>query len=496
MSIKSTEYVFITSGVVGASVAQQELIGRRFTTDPRVPVGSILRVASGEADSFFGAQSAEAAFARQYFSVVLPAPVSRPGYLQFAAYAPAGRVPRVYGRTITATVADFVANTGQTLTLDLGGSPETTAAINLDAAVTFADVASAVQAAIRSLTGSQYASATVTYDALSGSFNLAGTTAAPAAVSVAVGSLAGLLGWNGLGVILSPGVAAQTPIEAFQAAEQVTDSFGSASFGSPIQLGDALPLAQYVAGENVKYMMLWTVDELAFEAWSAAMLGIASNGLVLNRTAGEYKEAIPQGIQAASNYEMRNAGAVNYMFRQAGLTADVTDTQESRTLNADRINYYGQTAVFGQRIDFFQRGYLMGGATAPLDMSVHSGEQWLKSYAASRFFALQIGTRGIPNNNDGRGMMLGALHDATRQAFFNGVMSVGKLLTSTQIEAVTQITGDPMAYLEVQNKGYWADVLMTEDVTESGVTEYVAQYTLVYATKDMVRRIVGSHNLV
>lgn len=496
MSIKSTEYVFITSGVVGASVAQQELIGRRFTTDPRVPVGSILRVASGEADSFFGAQSAEAAFARQYFSVVLPAPVSRPGYLQFAAYAPAGRAPAVFGGDRGSSLDDFIANTGQQLTLRLGDAEITTAAIDLSAVGSFADVASAIQLAIRGAAAPQYANATVTYDSMAGTFNLLGDTVAPAPVSVTAGPLANLLGWTGLGVIYSPGVAAQTPIEAFQAAEQVTDSFGSASFGAPIQLGEALPLAQYVAGENVKYMMLWSIGELDFEAWSAAMLGIASNGLVLNRTAGEYKEAIPQGIQAASNYEMRNAGAVNYMFRQAGLTADVTDTQESRILNAARINYYGQTAVFGQRIDFFQRGYLMGGATAPLDMSVHSGEQWLKSYAASRFFALQIGTRGIPNNNDGRGMMLGALHDATRQAFFNGVMSVGKLLTSTQIEAVTQITGDPMAYLEVQNKGYWADVLMTEDVTESGVTEYVAQYTLVYATKDMVRRIVGSHNLV
>lgn len=495
MAIKSTEYVFITSGVVGVSVAQQELIGRRFTENPRVPVGSILRVSSGEADTFFGAQSAEAAFARQYFSIVLPAPISRPGYLQFAAYAPDGRVPRVFGLQISASVADFVANSGQTLTLNLGGNPQTTAAINLASAVTFADVASAVQVGIRALTGPQYASATVTYDALSGSFAIAGSAVEPATASVAVGSLAGLLGLNGLGVISSPGAAPQTPIEAFQAAEQVSDSFGSSSFGSTIELDDALLLAQYVAGENVKYMQFWPVDENEFDTWSAAMLSIASNGLVLNRTAGEYKEAIPMGIQAASDYDVRNGGRVNYMFRQAGLTPDVTSTQESRTLNAARVNYYGRTAVFGQQIDFFQRGYLMGPMTAPLDMGVHSGEQWLKSFCTSKFFALLLGTRGIPNNNDGRGAILAAIQSATAQAFFNGVISVGKLLTSTQIEVVTQITGDPLAYLEVQNKGFWADVLMTEEVV-NGVTEYVAKYTLVYSKADMIRKVEGSHNLV
>lgn len=495
MSIKSTEYVFITSGVVGASVAQQELIGRRFTTNPRVPVGSILRVSSGEADSFFGAQSAEAAFARQYFSVVLPAPTSRPGYLQFAAYAPSGRPPAVFGAERGTSLADFQALSGSTLMLRLGDSAITTGPIALTGVASFADVASAVQAEIRAAGGAQYAGAVVNYDSLSGAFSLTGDTIAPAPVTVTDGTLAAALGWTGLGVIYSPGVAPQSPIEAFQAAEQVSDSFGSASFGVPVTLEQAIPVAQYVAGENVKYMMFWPVSETDFGTWSSAMLGIASNGLVLNRTAGEYKESIPQAIQAASDYDMRNGGRVNYMFRQSSMTPDVTDTQESRTLNAARVNYYGRTAVFGQQIDFFQRGYLMGGQTAPLDMGVHSGEQWLKSYCTSKFFALMLGVRGIPTNNDGRGAILAVVHDAISQAFYNGVLSVGKTLTVTQIEAVTQITGDPMAYLEVQNKGYWADVIMAEEVV-NGVTEYVAKYTLVYSKADMIRKVEGSHNLV
>ena len=496
MAIKSTEYVFITSGVVGASVAQQELIGRRFTTDPRVPVDAILRVSSGDADTFFGASSAEAVFARQYFSIVLPAPISRPAALQFAAYAPTGRAPRVFGASTSASLADFIANDGGTITLTLGANPGTTAAVSLAAVVTFADVASAVQTAIRAIGGTQYATATVTYDAVSSSFNLTGDTVAPAAVSVADGPLAALLGWNSAQTIRSPGVAAQSPIEAFQAAEQISDSFGSASFGDTIQLADAVTLAQYVAGENVKYMMLWPVTVSNYSAWSAALLGIASNGLVLNKTAGEYKEAIPMAIQAASDFTRRNGGRVNYMFRQAGVTADVTDTIESRTLNDARVNYYGRTAVFGQQIDFFQRGVLMGGVTAPLDMNVHSGEQWLKSFCTSRFFSLLLGVRGIPTNNDGRGAILAVLREACTQALFNGVISAGKPLTSVQIEAINQITGDELAYLEVQSKGWWADVEMVEVVAQSGVPEWVAKYTLVYAKADLIRKVEGSHNLL
>lgn len=495
MSIKSTEYVFITSGVVGVSVAQQELIGRRFTTDPRVPVGSILRVSSGEADTFFGSASDESVFAREYFSVVLPAPISRPSYLQFAAYAPAGRAPSVFGSPIKATLQDFINATGGTLKLQLGDLQVTTGAIDLSAVASFADVASAVQEEIQAMTGTQYAGVTVTYNSIAASFEMVGDTTAPALAEASVGSIATLMGLVGLGAINSAGVAPQSPIEAFQLAEQVSDSFGSASFGDAVTLSDALPLAQYVDGENVKYMMLWPVTEFNYASWSAAMVNIASNGLVLNRTAGEYKESIPMAIQAASDYDVRMGGRVNYMFRQSGITADVTETQEARTLNASRINYYGRTAVFGQKLDFFQRGYLMGNLTAPLDMGVHSGEQWLKSYCTSKFFALFMGVRSVPNNNDGRGMILAVLDDAIRQAFFNGVLSVGKDLTVTQRETIAQMTGDQLAYITIENTGWWADVLMAEEVV-NGVTEYIAKYTLIYSKNDSVRKIQGQHSLV
>ena len=79
MAIKITRYVDIISSVSGASsVAQRKLDHRRFTSDPRVPVGSILELGSGDADDFFGSTSDEAVFARQYFGYVSPAPASAP----------------------------------------------------------------------------------------------------------------------------------------------------------------------------------------------------------------------------------------------------------------------------------------------------------------------------------------------------------------------------------------------------------------------------------
>lgn len=496
MAIKITRYVDIISSVSGASsVAQRKLDHRRFTSDPRVPVGSILELGSGDADDFFGSTSDEAIFARQYFGYVSPAPASAPRALQFAAYAPAGRVPAVYSAT-PATLAELTSISSGSLTITLGANTNTITAINLSAALSFADVATALQTAVRTGTGTQFTAATVTYDVGRAQFIISGSVIGDAAVSVGVTPLSTLLGLNDPQTILSPGVAAQNPLDAFQAAEEASDSFGSASFGESITDAEAKAVAQYVAGENVKYQFYVSVTPSTYTATVAALSGIQSTGIILNGTAGEYKEAIPAAIMAATDYERRNA-AINYMYRQvSGFTADVTTNALANTYDTARVNYYGQTASAGQNISFFQRGFLMGGATAPIDMSVHANEQWLKAYLTSQLLSLQLSLNKIPANNEGRSYILAQVIDAVNKAKNNGTIIIDKTLTTAQKIAITQLTNDPDAWRDVESKGFWADVVITQSVPQSGVTEYTAKYTLVYSKGDVVRKVEGSHNLI
>lgn len=496
MAIKITRYVDIISSVSGASsVAQRKLDHRRFTSDPRVPVGSILELGSGDADEFFGSTSDEAIFARQYFGYVSPAPASAPRALQFAAYAPAGRVPAVYSAS-PATLAELTSISAGSLTITLGANINTITAINLSAALSFADVATALQTAVRTGTGTQFTAATVTYDVGRAQFIISGGVIGDAAVSVGVTPLSTLLGLNDPQAILSPGVAAQTPLDAFQAAEQASDSFGSASFGESITDAEAKDVAQYVAGENVKYQFYVSVTPSTYTATVSALSGIQSTGIILNGTAGEYKEAIPAAIMAATDYDRRNA-AINYMYRQvSGFTADVTTNALANIYDAVRVNYYGQTAGAGQNISFFQRGFLMGGATAPIDMSVHANEQWLKAYLTAQLLSLQLSLNKIPANNEGRSYILAQVIDAVNKAKNNGTIIIDKTLTTAQKIAVTQLTNDPDAWRDVESKGFWADVVITQSVPVSGVTEYTAKYTLVYSKGDVVRKVEGSHNLI
>lgn len=502
MSISITRYVSITSGVIGASsVAQRELIGRRFTSDPRVPVDAIVTVDSDGAADYFGASAAETVFANQYFGYISPAPASQARSLQFAAYSPTAREPRIYGARRSYLIGSLNSVASGSLNLTMGTHQAELTGIDLTGAVTLADVASAIQVAIRAEAegGAQWSGAVVSYDAVAGQFTVVGgeAIAAPVMVeaSTAGNDLGSMLGLIDPTAIYSPGSNAQTPLEAFIAAEQITDSFGSASFPS-MTVEQAVEVAAYNAAQNVKYMLLVPVTAANAQDFHASLSSIASVGLVLNGTAGQYKESIPAAIMAATDYNRRNA-TVNYMYRQvSGMSADVRTDAMADVYDTMRVSYYGETASAGQKLAFFQRGFLMGGATAPLDMNVHANEQWLKAYLTAALLSLQLSIGKIPANNEGRGYVLAQVSDGVERAKYNGTISVGKTLTTAQQIAITQLTGDQDAWRDVQSNGYWADVAIVEQVGPSGAAEYIAQYTLAYSKNDVVRAIRGSHNLV
>jgi hypothetical protein len=186
------------------------------------------------------------------------------------------------------------------------------------------------------------------------------------------------------------------------------------------------------------------------------------------------------------------------MFRQGLYTApfDVSGDDLANVLDPARVNYYGETQSAGTSLAFFQRGVLCGPSTAPLDMNVHINEQWFKSALQADYINLLIAIGSISNDDDGRGAVLGVLTNKCVQAKRNGVIRVGKQLTTLQQLAVTSLTGDPDAWRDVQTNGYWADVQIIEETGPSGTPEYVALYTVAYAKNDVVRKIVGSHNLV
>lgn len=508
MTLSISRYVDAVTGVIGAQVvAARELIPLRFSNDPRLPAGTVATVDSDGTLELFGAGTPEADYASQVFGYVTPAPVRKVARMRWAPYVDIARPARIYGSDQIATLAALKLITAGSLNLTLGDHTEQLTGLDFSAAVTFADVASVVQTAIRAVTagGADWATATVTYSGVgTGSFNLVGGVTGQSNIAIAPATggtdIRASFGWVPLsGVILSPGADAQSPFDALRAAENVTDSFGTFSYPEAynITLELALPIAQYVNQLNVKYAFLYVVNADTYSAAYAALKNLGGTALILNIRPGEYKEALDAAIAGAIDYNATNA-VVNFMYRRLGTFVepnDVVDDSVANLLDASRVNYYGTTATAGQKLSFYQRGVMCGLSSDPLDRNVFTNEQWFKSEVVAALLSLQL-TIGSLSIDTGPGQIMAILADKVTKAKRNGTIRVGKILTQLQIIDITSLTGDSNAWRYVQTNGVWMDVAVVERVAESGVTEYVAVYTVAYAKNDVIRKIEGSHNLV
>lgn len=500
MSISIKKYVDITSGVgAGNVVRERELIGRIFTADPRVPADGLVEVGNAaDARAFFGANSPEAARATFYFSFISKNIVA-PKKLQFARFANVASAPRIYGTRIAAVLDTFTAIEDGSLTITAGENTVTADEIDLSGAASLSAVAALIQTALRAETGTQFATAVVTYDALTSSFNFTGSVAEDAPISVTVtgapGDLAGPLGWGPLATF-SPGVNATTAVNALDVSAEASNNFGSFLFMPPMSETDIIEVAQANAARNVEFLYTVRVDDTNMVSLSAALLTVAGVALTYAPTAGQFDEMAPMMVMAATDYTKRNS-VQNYMYYQfPGLTAKVTSTEVSDDLDALRVNYYGNTQTAGQIINFYQRGVMGGTATALVDMNIYANELWLKDAAAAQILSLLLSVGRVPANADGVGQILAILQGVIDRALFNGTISVGKTLTTLQRLYVTEMTDDELAWHQVQNVGYWVACEMQQITTIDGRIEYKAVYTLIYAKDDAVRKVEGTHVLI
>lgn len=507
MAIRFSKYVSIVSGVGGAaSVATRDLIGRIFSQSSLISPDSILEFTSAsDVGEYFGTTSTEYLRAVLYFSYTSPA-VSSARRISYARYAPAGAAAMVYGGTPPASLANLQLASAGTLSFSFDGGVTfvTVSGIDLSTAVSLSEVASLLTTALNANADTHLATSTVTYNAVTGNFTFTsgvidGATVQLQAAGSGSNDLRTALAWNpaaGNGALYLSGTAAQTVSDAFSTAEGVSNNFGSFVFDSVLTDEEVVELAALNAGKNVMYQFMVPATRDNVSARAAALLGFAGTALTLAPIATEYPEMIPMIQLAATDYTKRNS-VVNYMFKQfGGITPSVTTDSESDSMDALRVNYYGRTQTAGQTLDFYQRGLLMGGTTAPVDMNTYANEQWLKDAAAAALMSLLVSANRVPANSAGRAQILNVLQESIDDGLYNGVISVGKTLTASQKVFIAQQSGDDLAWHQVQNAGYWVDAVIESYDGPGGTTEYKAVYTLLYSKDDAVRLIEGTHSLI
>lgn len=499
MAIPFNRYINITSGVgAGASVRTRDLIARLFTTSDQVPTGEIVEFTDlADVATYFETTSEEYLRAQFYFSF-LSKNTSRPKRIAFARWANVDTSAQLFGATASTVLANYQAITAGAFTITLATAPSEITGLDLSGAASLSDVAGILQTDIRAL-GGDYVAVTVTYNAVRTRFEFDLVTTGANTLSVTDGAQSPLsvIRWTG-GARISNGVDAETVVDALTETTLATNNFGSFAFIPELTLDQYDEAGSWNAAQNVLFQFMVPVEDADAEDFSARLIGLAGLGMTLRQQADEYPEMLPMNVLAATNYT-RRASVQNFMFQQqSGLSPLVMSADQANRLDALRVNYYGRTQTAGQFIDFYQRGFLGGGATAPINMNTYANEQWLKDFAGARLMELLLNKR-VSANATGRGdviNILGGEGGVIEIALFNGTISVGKTLTQIQRIFIAEQTGDDLAYQNIQNDGYWLDATVQSETDTTGAVNFIIAYTLIYGKDDVVRRIDGTHTLI
>lgn len=492
MSINSNKYVQITSGIGGAaSVSARELLARIFTTNEQVPTGAVLKFS--DADSvldYFGSASEEYKRASFYFGFLSKA-ITSPRNINFARWAETDTSAQIFGATAAALV-DLQSISAGALTVSLSGI-YAAITVNFSLAASYADVATELQTKIQAEAGT-FAATTVTYNALKTQFNLNTNGTADGEISVTTGTTAAAIGW-GSNAIFSDGITAQTLTDVLAASTELTNDFGSIIFNYDLALtlAEILEVATWNITRNNEFQYHTTCLISDAQEHFDDLGGLAGTGVTLRDSSvtDEYPEMLPVSLLASQDFSSSSA-AFNYMYTQDGrLTPTVTGTTLSNTLDAIRINYFGQTQEAGNQLNFYQRGTLMNG----VKMGVYANEQWLKSDLKAELLNMFLALPIVAADDSGKAIAMSYIASTVAKAITNGAFSQGKELTNTQIQFINQISGNTTSYRDVASKGYWYDAQIEQEVNE-GVTEYFISYTLIYAKRDAVDSVTGRHILI
>jgi hypothetical protein len=506
-AISFTRYVNITSGVgAGANVAQRQLILRLMTSNDILPPGTYKEFSSAtDVGAYFGTNSEEFLRAQFYFGWISKN-ITTPMLISFGRWVSAAVGSMIFGAEGVYSVGNFTPITSGGFTLTLGGFTHTLTGIDLATATSLGggspSVASLVQAAVQAYSagGTAWTGATVSYDATNNRFDFVSGATGTDVISVAAAptgtDLAAPLGWL-TGAILANGSAQESLTQTMTTTSGLSNNFGSFAFLDTLNTAQVTEVSTWNNGENVSYQYCVPVTAATAAAISTAILPLSGTDLTLAPITTEYPEMVPAMILAATDYTKRNA-VQNYMYQlNFDLTPSVTNDADANTYDALRVNYYGQTQNAGNFIQFYQRGLMTGGTTAPVDQNIYGNEQWLKSAMSAAIMTLLLAFAQISANAQGRSQLLAIIQSVINQAVFNGVISVGKILTTAQQLFITQATGDPKAWQQVQTIGYWVDCVIQSYVNpNTGLTEYKAVYTLIYAKNDAIRAVNGTDILI
>lgn len=472
-TIPASLLVSVNPNVLPAGGSALDLVGLMLTASTRVPIGEVLSFPNDgtSVSTYFGAGSTEAATAAIYFAG-FDTSTQKPASILFTQYPTAAVGAYLRGGPVgTLTLAELQAITAGTLTINVGGSPITSASISLAAASSFSDAATLIEAGFTSPGFS------VTYDSVSEGF-LFTTTATGASATIAFPTTdafaTALFLTQATGAVLSQGADVAVPgtfMDAVVAQDQNWASFMTL-FDPDGGSGntDKLAFAAWTNQQNKRFVYVAGDTDITPTESNNATTSLGYilkqnnyNGTIpvdgdpasgWTETAAINLSAFVCGAIASINFTAIN-GRTTLAFRgQAGLPATVTNATVYENLLANGYNCYAVFATANQNFTEFQPGSISG-EFEWADSYVN--EIWLNNALQLALMELLQQSNSIPYDQFGFELIKAACQDPINAALIFGAIRTGVVLSSAQAAEINAAAGASISGI-IQNQGYYLQV--------------------------------------
>lgn len=494
-NISFTQYVDIKSNFISSAPNLiRAFCGRHFTTNPLLPTQTLGEfVDAYDVGSYFGFTSEEYLRALQYFSFQTKS-FNSPTLISFARWTDVDTAPLIFGVKAAYALSTFTPITTGAISLSIGGVTNILTNLDFSAAVSLAGVAAVIQAAVNAQSGLQWTAAQVLFDPVNKQFDFIGGATGVAAITAQLAGtgieILNLIGW-GTGAIFSNGDDTTSITETLQNSTLASNNFGSFVFMPTLTIDQHVEAATWTQGQDTGFIYHVPIPLASYTDYQTALVALNSDyvdGSIISPQSNQWIEEIPMANQAATNFNVSD-GTQGYNFlSQVGMAPSVTMDAVKNALDLARINYYGRTQNAGDQKAWYQLGVILNSDSAPLGINVVADEIWLKSANASSIINLFLTANSIPADNQGIAQVLSTIQPNIQQALANGMISVSRVLTSTQISIINNLTGDSQAWQQVQSIGYWINATVV-----SLNTGFAIQYQLIYLRNNQVIKVLGDH---
>ena len=374
--------------------------------------------------------------AQAYFGQTPP-----PQDLLTAGWHAAGAVSYILGATGFAGTAPLTAikTLGNTTIVAAGQSVAVDLAVSATGTAGYQEVATVIQAALRTITSPDLSGVTVTYDATDEAYEVS------IPIGIEIGGVLGGPGADGVGLSAEdgryyPGVPVETIDEALDRIE-MTD--GTWHF--------ILMDAATVASDGVLVVGQWVKDNPHREL-SISVTG--ANVLVTNESASraaqlhaleterisllwsglsDYKGASVAGLFAGTDFTQEDSLPTLFAKTLPGRVPDMLTKAQRDELDRKRINYY--TTVGGEAI--VRPGHT---TLAPWWSDTRYWLDWMIQLIQSNVFDLLRNTRRIPLTPRGLGRIRAVVEDVCALGVKNGGIAAGRVSAETTAD-IRRVTG-------------------------------------------------------